>query len=292
MNKNKIVLIICSIIIVLVGLLIYIFPYLDGESDNTEKIQEYFEEPKEKSDEDKYEKVQNEGEIKYIDLSDSYNLNDDSSLQKGMGTLVHDETEQEVFLTYFFSESDNQEVIEESGVKVYLGTNDNKYEVVFLFKVGEADFPKYAYGFDYSSCEAIEEDQFDASKEGDSVFDSISSLDGSEYEKLDLIKPLLDYQDKTYSKDENDEIVKVEYTMDAEKYGTYNSSGELFYDNSGRPLYKEYYVTSGTRYTYYLYNEDDKLVQIFDFGGMAYTGLEDNPNIEIGIDFQTYIFER
>ncbi|MBE5910370.1 hypothetical protein [Pseudobutyrivibrio sp.] len=146
MNKNKIVLIICSIIIVLVGLLIYIFPYLDGESDNTEKIQEYFEEPKEKSDEDKYEKAENEGEIKYIDLSDSYNLNDDSSLQKGMGTLVHDETEQEVFLTYFFPESDNQEVIEESRVKVYLGTNDNEYEVVFLFKVGEADFPKYAYG--------------------------------------------------------------------------------------------------------------------------------------------------
>ena len=33
-------------------------------------------------------------------------------------------------------------------------------------------------------------------------------------------------------------------------------------------------------------------MQIFDFGGMAYKGLEENQDIEIGVDFKTYIFER
>ncbi|SDB21030.1 hypothetical protein SAMN02910298_00996 [Pseudobutyrivibrio sp. YE44] len=43
---------------------------------------------------------------------------------------------------------------------------------------------------------------------------------------------------------------------------------------------------------FYHYNNEDELTQIFDFGGMPYKGLEGNSDIEIGIGFDTYLFER
>jgi len=58
------------------------------------------------------------------------------------------------------------------------------------------------------------------------------------------------------------------------------------------PLYKVYYTTNGSRISYYLYNDKGEFTQFFDFGGMAYKGLDNNPDVEIGIDFETYIFKR
>ena len=111
------------------------------------------------------------------------------------------------------------------------------------------------------------------------------------YELFDSIKPLLDYQEKTYVKDDN-KIVRVEYSSDPKEYGTYNSSGILYYDELERPFYKSYYSTSGTRYTIYLYNADGEVAQIFDFGFLPYKELEGDPSLDIGIDVTIYFFER
>ncbi len=86
--------------------------------------------------------------------------------------------------------------------------------------------------------------------------------------------------------------MKVEYSADSKEYGTYNSSGTVYYDERERPFYKSYYSTSGTRYTIYLYNTEGDLNQIFDFGGLPYKELEGDPSLDIGIDVTIYFFER
>ena len=65
----------------------------------------------------------------------------------------------------------------------------------------------------------------------------------------------------------------------------------FYYDSESRPLYRDYYVTNGGRISYYFYDENG-LSMYFDFGGMAYKGMDSNPDIEIGVDMDVYIFDR
>ncbi|WP_324823951.1 hypothetical protein [Sinanaerobacter sp. ZZT-01] len=50
----------------------------------------------------------------------------------------------------------------------------------------------------------------------------------------------------------------VDYTRPDTVYGTADSSGQIHYDENGRMIYKENYITHGTQYVFYLYNDEDK----------------------------------
>lgn len=243
------------------------------------------------------------GEMKYLDLSATYDPEDEESFLNGIRTVVNSDQEEEEFLSFFVPDNTELEMVEDSSIRVFLGTNDNEcifaafisYSDISSFSYDDIDeeYPKMAYACRYKVDDATLEATFDASVKGDEVFDAIYDPSGDgEYELINCLKPLLDYQEKTYIENDEGQVVKVEYTSDQYEYGTYNSSGEVFLDEKGRPLFRDYYVTSGSRFSYYLYNEDDELVQIFDFGGMAYKGLDSNPDIEIGILFDIYLFER
>lgn len=231
-------------------------------------------------------------DMKYFCLSDTYDVDDDETLKRGMWGKFEDEKMEKEFLSFFFTDSAAMQVIEDSFSKVYMGNIDGEQIFVAEIKNDESEFPKSAYGFKYSLSDAVAEAQYDPSKKGEDVFDTLQSLDGKEYEYTDFLKPLLDYQEKNYIKDDNGVTIKVEYKSDAQEYGTYNSSGDLYLDKHGRGWCREYYVTSGKRFTYYFYNEDDELTQIIDFGGMPYKGLEENKDIAIGVDLKLYLFER
>ena len=230
-------------------------------------------------------------EVKRISLCDLYDYEDDLSLQTGMYSVITDSRSEQAFLSYFYTESDEYDVIEKANAKILMGTSDDKNIFVVFFSENDSEYPKYAYGFKYSPDDAIVEAKYDSSKKGEEIFDEVYSLDGVKYELFDSIKPLLDYQEKTYVKDDN-KIVRVEYSSDPKEYGTYNSSGILYYDELERPFYKSYYSTSGTRYTIYLYNADGEVAQIFDFGCLPYKELEGDPSLDIGIDVTIYFFER
>lgn len=235
------------------------------------------------------------GEVKYLELCTTYDFDDEESLLNGTRTEVNSAQEEEEFFSFFVPENAEIEMVEDSSIRVYLGTIDNENIFVAFISYDDIDeeYPKMAYACKYSMNDATLEATFDTSVKGDKVFDAIYDPSGDgEYEKINCIKPLLDYQEKTYIENDEGQVVKVEYSSDSYEYGTYNSSGDVFFDEEGRPLYRDYYVTSGCRLSYYLYNEDDELVQIFDFGGMAYTGLDSNPDIEIGVLFDIYLFER
>ena len=235
--------------------------------------------------------LQDYRDIKSISLLDLYDFDDDSSLENGMYTQVTDEASEEEFLSYFYNDDSQYEMIEDAGAEVYVGKVEDKNVFVSLVSNSKSEYPKEAYGFKYSPSDAVKEAKYIPYQEGIEVLDGIKSIDGKEYQYIDEIKPLLDYQEKEYIR-EDGKIVKVEYSSDSEEYGTYNSSGTLYYDSQERPFYKSYYVTSGSKYMFYLYDEEGNLMQIFDFGGMSYKSLEENPDIEIGVDFKTYIFER
>ena len=241
------------------------------------------ENPEEKDIQDTYRTV------KCVSLCDLYDYEDDLSLQNGVYSVITDSESEEAFWAYFYTESDSFDVIEEADAKILKGSSDGKNVFVAFLGENDAGYPKYAYGFKYSPDDAIVEAKYDSSKKGDEIFDEVYSLNGEKYDLFDLVKPLLDYQEKTYVKD-NNKIVKVEYSADPKEHGTYNSSGTVYYDEQERPFYKSYYSTSGTRYTIYLYNTEGDLNQIFDFGGLPYKELEGNPSLDIGIDVTIYFF--
>ena len=231
--------------------------------------------------------------MKYICLADLYDYNDDESLKKGLFCELENMSMEEEFMAYFFSDKENIEDIETPFYKVYIeNLADKQIFVAIINDTYSEDYPKYAYGFCYSLDDAVIEAKYDATKRGEEIFDTLYSLDGEKYFYTDVIKPNLEYQEKEYIRDSDGNIVKVKYTCDAEKYGTFNSSGELYLDSAGRVIFRGYYTTSADRFTYYLYNDSDELIKIFDFGGMPYKGLEENPDIAIGVDMTTYIFER
>ena len=234
-------------------------------------------------------------EVKLVSISDSYDTNNDSTMQNGMYTRLEDSAGEEEFLSYFFEDPSDLQIIEDAYAKVYMGMIDDKNIFVALISDEESEpdgYPKYAYGFRYSMENAITEAIYDSSKKGEEVFDTITASDGTEYLNLKNIKPLMDYHEKNIIKNDDGTIAKVEYSSDDKTYGTYNSSGELYYDKKERPWYRYYYVTSGRKYCFYIFDDDDNILQCLDFGGMPYKGLEANPDIAIGVDVEVYQFER
>ncbi len=230
-------------------------------------------------------------DMKYFCLSDTYNVDDDETLKSGMWEKLEDEKMEKDFLSFFFTDVAEMEVVENSFSKVYMGNIGDEQIFVAEIKNEESKFPKDAFGFKYSLDNAIVEAKYDPSIKGEEVFDSVLSLDGEEYEYTNILKPLLEYQKKKYIKDENGATIKVEYNSDSQEYGTYNSEGTAYLDENGRVCFREYYTTSALRYTYYIYNDNNKLIQIFDFGGLPYKGLKENDDIGIGVDLKVYLFD-
>ena len=226
--------------------------------------------------------------IRYSCLSDCYDYDNDISLQNGMRTIVNNLEEEKVFLSYFFLESEEKEVIVDNGIELNLRIDDNEEIAVFFLNQGDNEYPKWAYGFKYNTDSFAAVATYDASKKGIEMFDEIYSFDEEKFDAKILIKPLQDNQKADYVEEEN----KIVYSMDSQLYGTYNSSGELFLDENSRPLYKVYYTTNGTRISYYLYDSNGNLSHFYDFGGMAYKGLKNEYDIEIGIDLKVCIFEK
>ena len=232
------------------------------------------------------------GDLKHFNIVDSYDISDESSMQNGMRTVVADQDAENEFLSYFFSYPSDKKIIDESTAEVFRETDESDETIVFLFQSGDQEYPKYAYGFKYSLNDWEIVGTFDQYEKGADVLDTFYDLNGGHTDEFGFLKPLMDYQDKKEIKDDNGSVIKVEYSSDSYEYGTYNSSGELYYDSKGRPLYRYYYVTDGSRYSFYLYDKKDSLEQYYDFGGMCYKGLDENPDIEIGIELDTYRFER
>ena len=230
--------------------------------------------------------------VRYFSLTDTYDYEDDSTLKNGMCMELEDSVSENQFLSYFFKESPENVMVEDNKSKVYRGKENDKDVFVAIINGEEnQEYPKFAYGFKYSTSDSVIEAKYDVSKKGEEIFDAIYSLDGTKYPKADFIKPLSDNQEKTYFKNDKNENVKVDYRADPYGEGCYSDSGEVFFDKKGRPWYRDYYMTNGRGFSYYLYNEDDELTQYINFGGMAYKGLEENQDIAIGVDFETYIFK-
>lgn len=232
-------------------------------------------------------------DVRYLCLDDYYDPNDDLSMQRGMRAFVSDVDDEKAFIEKFLNgEGFTEKIFNYSETKVIIGDKDDEEVFIFFINVDKDEYPKIAYGFKYSLNDSVRVAKYDLSKKGEELFDSMLSLDGEKYDKAYLIRPLLDYQKKEYIKDDEGRIIRIDYSSDPKTYGTYNSSGELYFDGNEMPLYKVYYTTNGSRISYYLYNDKGEFTQFFDFGGMAYKGLDNNPDVEIGIDFETYIFKR
>ncbi len=231
-------------------------------------------------------------EVRYVSIIDSYDPNDQKTMENGMWTRLENAEDEKEFLSYFFTDPAGLKVTEEANAKLYMGTLDDKNVFVALMSYEDTEYPKDAYGFKYSLDNYEVVAKYDATKTGDEIYDTILSPDGSDYYNLDTLKPLLDYQKKEYFKDDNGKVVKVKYDSDPFEHGTYNSTGILYYDSKERPFYRDYMVTNGGRRCYYFYDGQGALSQILDFGGMPYKGMEGNDDISIGVDFEAYTFER
>jgi hypothetical protein len=62
----------------------------------------------------------------------------------------------------------------------------------------------------------------------------------------------------TLSYQNNGLLSTVCYSRPESTYGTFDFSGDIYYDANGRMIYRTYYVTHGPQYVFYLYNGEDK----------------------------------
>ncbi len=84
------------------------------------------------------------------------------------------------------------------------------------------------------------------------------------------------------------------YNRPSTFYGTTDSTGEVLYDDKGRMVYNEYYITHGSVYCFYFYKNNEKRPWAsVTFDSMAYSGWEEN-GIEYmhGNEISTYIFQK
>ena len=197
----------------------------------------------------------------YLDNTDAKN---EDKLLNSMRSVVNDHSEESDFIGSFIENPENAIFAENPAYKIIRDMSEDESSVVFLIKGEDSEYPEIAYGLRFEESKSVDE----------------ASV-------TDYLDPLADHQDITYTKNEDGKLVKAEYSSDPQEYGTYDSTGVVYYDESERPVLKEYYTTSGNRYMAYVY-EDDKLVMICDFGGMAYKGMDDDPDTEIGMDFSIY----
>ncbi|MCQ2483573.1 MAG: hypothetical protein MJ153_08820 [Clostridia bacterium] len=219
----------------------------------------------------------------YIDADD------EESLQKSIRTSVNDLAEEQEFLSDYIQDDTEYELINEAGSRLFIINDDCEISFVFMVGAGEEEYPQKVFALNVDKDKLIPEATFDENIAGVNVFGSLLDLQGEAYQGREYMQPLQDYYTVEYTRDSDNKIISASYNVDSDEYGTFNSSGELFYDVNENVFYRRYYTTGGTRYSVYLFNED-KLYMYIDFGGTAYTGISGNPDIELGFDFKLYRF--
>lgn len=225
--------------------------------------------------------------IKLYSYCDVIDLKNEKDLLNSVRTTVNDSLEEEEFISRFIGKTDTEIIADNSVLKIVKDESEENSSIIFFIKNVDLIYPEIAYGLRFCENMAKDEALLTADKDAD-IFGRIHSLDGSEYSLIDYLKPLTNYQSVTFYRNEDNKLIKAEYNSDPEEYGTYNSTGVLYYDEKEQPILKEYYSTEGTRYMAYIY-DDNNLAMICDFGGMAYKGLEGFPETEIGMDFKVYL---
>ena len=233
------------------------------------------------------EAAQGEQYIKVYNY-DRFATSNEEDFKKSMRNVINDASEEQEFIKRFIGENADTTVSENSVYKMVTSESGDKESVIFFVKGEDSVYPELAFGLQFDKSEAANEAMLTDETDKE-IFDRITALDGSEYALTDLLRPLTDYQEINYVRDANNKLVKAEYQADPEKYGTYNSTGTLYYDENERPVMKSYYVTSGSADMIYVYDDNGELEMICEFGGMPYGPLEEYPGAEIGFKFSIYL---
>lgn len=108
----------------------------------------------------------------------------------------------------------------------------------------------------------------------------------TEFKDADRSEIKLSYQD-------NGNLDTVTYYRSQWVYGTYGDEGEIHYDEEGRMIYEDAYVTHGSFYNYYLYNGDEKKPWACIYlDSMPYSGSEkDGIEYEYGQYYSIYLYQ-
>lgn len=102
-----------------------------------------------------------------------------------------------------------------------------------------------------------------------------------------------DKSDIKLSYQNNDNLDTITYYRSQWVYGTYGAEGEIHYDEKGRMIYEDAYVTHGSFYNYYLYNSDEKKPWACIYvDSMPYSGSEkDGVEYEYGQYYSIYLYQ-
>jgi hypothetical protein len=108
----------------------------------------------------------------------------------------------------------------------------------------------------------------------------------TEFKDADKSEIKLSYQD-------NGNLDTISYFRSQWVYGTYGSEGELHYDEEGRMIYEDAYVTHGSIYNYYLYNGDEKKPWACIYlDSMPYSrSVKDGIEYEYGQYYSIYLYQ-
>lgn len=108
----------------------------------------------------------------------------------------------------------------------------------------------------------------------------------TEFKDADKSEIKLSYQD-------NGNLDTITYYHSQWVYGTYGDEGEIHYDERGRMIYEDAYVTHGSFYNYYLYNGDEKKPWVCIYvDSMPYSGYEkDGIEYEYGQSYSIYLYQ-
>jgi len=89
---------------------------------------------------------------------------------------------------------------------------------------------------------------------------------------------------------ENGKLILLNYGYHFANHGTWESSGEIYYDEQGRMIYRDYYITHGTHYCIYLYEGESKRPWAYiELCSMPYT-VQDNVGYG-GAETSVYLFQ-
>jgi len=136
---------------------------------------------------------------------------------------------------------------------------------------------------------------YDKSGKLDKIEGQLSQADIKEYLDKETLTEFKD-ADKSeinLSYQDNGNLDTITYYRSQWVYGTYDSSGEIKYDESGRMIYEDAYVTHGSFYNYYLYNGDEKKPWACIYvDSMPYSGSEkDGIDYYYGQNYSIYLYQ-
>lgn len=121
---------------------------------------------------------------------------------------------------------------------------------------------------------------------GDQLSDYLNNIEYSDYNNELRLNLDIKYSDHNI-------INKVKYQRSTLIYGTFDSNGVALYDDFGRLVYTDSYITHGRLYNYYLYSGDNKRPWLcVSLDSMSNDGeLIDGVNFFYGNYMNIYMFE-